>query len=73
MRLSEIEAGSKVRMQSLKCCKRMKDHLNAIGMHKGSEIEVIKNGGHCPMLIKVKDAKHIIGRGQARKIIVENG
>ncbi|MDI9642251.1 MAG: FeoA family protein [Archaeoglobaceae archaeon] len=44
--------------------------LADLGLAPGQVVEVLSNGP--PVIIKVKDTKIAIGRGVARKVIVEN-
>ena len=45
--------------------------LAAFGLSLGSEVEVLQNRGHGPVLIRVRDTRIALGRGEAKKILAE--
>lgn len=46
-------------------------HAEDMGIRTGKEIEVLNNGGHGAMLIKVDESRIAISRGMAMKIMVK--
>ena len=62
--------GQRVRIVSLAGGRGLKEHLAALGLNEGLEIEVIKRGAPGPFLIAVKDTRLAIGAGMANKIMV---
>ena len=42
-----------------------------MGLYDGSEVEVLKNDGLGPILLKIFDSKIALGRGEAEKIMGE--
>jgi len=42
-----------------------------MGMVPGCEIEVLRNSGHGPFIVAVRDTRVVLGRGMAMKIEVE--
>lgn len=50
--------------------KCLNGRLNAIGVHKGTNLQIVNNSGG-DLIIKVKDTKIAIGRGMAMKIKVD--
>jgi ferrous iron transport protein A len=49
---------------------RLLCHVEEIGLRAGKVIEILKNEGNGPLLIKVDESRIAIGRGIAMKIIV---
>jgi Fe2+ transport system protein FeoA len=45
--------------------------LAALGLVVGAPIVVLQNPGHGPMLVNVRDTRLALGRGEARRILVE--
>jgi ferrous iron transport protein A len=45
--------------------------LAALGLTPGTELKVLQNLRHGPVLILVRDTRIALGRGEARKILVE--
>lgn len=45
--------------------------LRHMGFIPGAEIEVINNNGHGPVVIRIRDIEVSIGRGLAKRILVE--
>lgn len=48
------------------CGCRMED----MGLRVGKTVEVLANGGHGPVLVKVDESRIALGRGMAMKIMV---
>ena len=68
--LSEISSGETVRVLKIDGGAGMKARLAAIGMTVGQRLTVISNGHPGPFIVRVKEAKMILGRGMARHIMV---
>lgn len=47
------------------------NRLFQLGLVRDEEIEIVKNNGHGPLLILVKDTKVILGRGIAGRVMVD--
>jgi ferrous iron transport protein A len=45
--------------------------LAALGLSLGTEVEVLQNPGHGPMLVRMRGTRIALGRGEALKIRVE--
>lgn len=69
--LEDIGEGSKVKIRCLNCGSEMKHRLCCLGISCGQFVEMVKNDVKGPLILKVLDSKIVIGRGQARKIVVE--
>ncbi len=69
MPLAMASPGERVKVTDLKGCGKHTAHLSDLGLHMGSELEVITcNGG--PIVVASKGSRIALGRGVARKIMV---
>ncbi len=71
--LSEVEAGKKVFVREVRGGKGIVARMAAMGVVPGAELEVVRNPGHGPLIIKVKGSFLALGRGEAMKILVQEG
>ena len=69
--LAMVREGGEVKIYCVNCGKKLKTRLCDLGIYEGSEVKVIKNDITSPILLKIKDSKLILGRGQAHKILTE--
>lgn len=69
--LSSVGRGKTVRINCIDCGFGLKKRLSSLGLYSGTEVEIIKNDSHGPIILKVLNSKIVIGRGQAMKILVE--
>ena len=68
--LAMCEEGVEVDIFCVNCGLGIKKRLCDLGLYDNTKIKIIKNDISGPIIIKVKDSKLVIGRGQANKIIV---
>jgi len=68
--LDMVDSGS-VKIISLRCGSALRSRLRELGIYEGSTIKIVKNDFCCPLILMVKGSKVALGRGQARKIIVQ--
>jgi ferrous iron transport protein A len=68
--LDELPPGMKARVVSLATGTRALRRLAEMGLTPGTTVEVLMDYGG-PILVKVRGAVIAIGRGMARKILVE--
>lgn len=71
--LSNIKEGTAVMIKCIDCGCGLRRRLSSLGLYDGKKIQVIKNDFRGPILIKVFNSKIAIGRGQAMKILVDEG
>lgn len=71
MPLSMVREGNKVKIHCVDCKRGLRARLCDLGLYEGTKIKVMKNDISGPMILKVKESKIIIGRGQAQKIMAE--
>lgn len=69
--LSEVPAGTRVRVQALQGGRGFLTRLAAFGVIRGACVEVVQNHGHGPLLVQVRGTRLALGRGEAARILVE--
>ncbi len=69
--LGELPAGARAVVRSLLGGRGFSARVAALGVTPGTEVTVIQNQRHGPMLIEVRDSRVALGRGEAFKIEVE--
>jgi ferrous iron transport protein A len=69
--LTELKAGSRAIVRDMRGGKNILSRLSAMGLSVGSELEVLDNRGHGPILVLVRGTRIALGRGEATKIVVE--
>jgi len=69
--LSDIPAGTRVRVQALRGGRGLLARLAAFGVLQGVRLEVLQNYGHGPLLVQVRGTRLALGRGEAEHILVE--
>lgn len=69
--LERLEPGSRAVVVKLPRSQGLARRLIALGLVPGSEVHVLQNRGHGPLLIEVHGARLAIGRGQAARVGVE--
>ena len=68
--LDLIPSGTEVIVKDIQAGCGLKSRLYGLGIFPGEKIKVIKND-QGPILLKVGNTKLAIGRGEAKKILVE--
>ncbi|MEA1996559.1 MAG: FeoA family protein [Gemmatimonadota bacterium] len=68
--LNQIKDGEVVRFVSVTGGHNIQARLVSMGLFPGTEIEVVKNRRHGPVVLLVKGARLILGRGMSHKILV---
>ncbi len=69
--LSEIRAGKKAVVRKINGGKGIVARMAAMGVVPGTELEVVRNPGHGPLIIRVKDSFLALGRMEATKVLVQ--
>ncbi|MEA2037453.1 MAG: FeoA family protein [Nanoarchaeota archaeon] len=72
MPLSMVTEGEEVTICCVNCGFGLKRRLCDLALYDGTKVKVVKNDVAGPIILKVKDSKLVLGRGQAHKIMVEN-
>ena len=68
--VSEVPAGRTVRLVRIAGGRVLSSRLTSLGIVPGAEIVVMKNASSGPLIIAVQGSRIMLGRGEARKIIV---
>ena len=45
--------------------------LASLGFTPGARLQVVQNYGHGPIIVRLRDTRVALGRGEAKKILVE--
>ncbi|NLV72770.1 MAG: ferrous iron transport protein A [Actinobacteria bacterium] len=69
--LTELSSGSRAVVAELPRSHGLAKRLISLGLTPGSELCVLSNWGHGPLLIEVHGARLALGRGQAARVSVE--
>ena len=69
--LSTTQAGDCVRVVGIDAGRGLNSRLAAMGLVASTELRVVSNGHPGPFVLIVKDAKVVLGRGVAQKIMVK--
>ena len=69
--LSSVRTGERVRLANIHAGDGLKSRLAAMGMVPNTEIVVVSNGSPGPFVIAVKGCRIALGRGMARKVMVQ--
>ncbi len=73
MPLAMCSEGEVKEVHCVGCGEGLKKRLCDLGLYDGTKIKIVKNDISGPVIIKIKDSKLVIGRGQASKIMVKEG
>ncbi len=69
--LSAMRTGERGIVLELDCGRGLRSRLASMGLTPGTEITMLQNFGHGPLIAKVRDARIALGRGEASKIYVQ--
>lgn len=69
--LSDLAAGTHAFVLHIFGGRGFVNRLLVLGFTIGSEVVVVQNYGHGPVIVSVRDARIALGRGEAKKVIVE--
>ncbi len=70
--LSLIKPGESVRLVKVDGGNGLRQRMVAMGLLPGASFEVVKNKGDGPVVLCVKGARLIVGRGMSDKIMVSS-
>jgi ferrous iron transport protein A len=71
MRLGDLPSGRKGIVRRLRGGGALTSRLTAMGISLGAELVVVQNFGRGPIIIKVRNTRVALGRGEAAHIRVE--
>ena len=69
--LDKIPPGTSVVVRKLECGRELATRLAALGLSIESQVKVLQNRSHGPLLVLVRDTRIALGRSQSLKILVE--
>jgi ferrous iron transport protein A len=69
--LAELASGTQAVVRAVGGGKTLAGRLAAMGLVVGSRLEVLQNPHHGPVLVRVRDTRIALGRGEATKILAE--
>jgi ferrous iron transport protein A len=68
--LSELKAGEEATLQGFQAGHGLVSRLSALGFTPGARVTMVQNIGHGPLIVKVRDTRIALGRGEAMKVRV---
>ncbi|MEJ2566667.1 MAG: FeoA family protein [Gammaproteobacteria bacterium] len=68
--LDQLAAGSRAVVSELQGGRGFASRLAGMGISVGCQIEMLQNPAHGPLLVRVRDTRIALGRGEASKIVV---
>jgi Fe2+ transport system protein FeoA len=69
--LAELASGAQAVVREVGGGKAFASRLAAMGLVVGSRLEVLQNALHGPVLVRVRDTRIALGRGEATKVLAE--
>jgi ferrous iron transport protein A len=69
--LSTVPRGESVQIRSLNGGHEFLSRLASLGFTPRAHIRVVQNYGHGPIIVALRGTRVALGRGEARKIIIE--
>ena len=68
--ISVVKEDSTVEFKYISRKGYLRKRLSELGFISGEDIYVIKNAGKGPVVVRVKDSRIVLGRGESKKVIV---
>ena len=69
--LDHLSVGATAVVRDLDGGHEFSSRLAAMGLVMGAALQVMQNSGKGPMLVRVRDTRLALGRGEAQRILVE--
>lgn len=69
--LADLPACSRAVVARLPQAHGLAKRLIALGLAPGTEVRVLQNWGHCPLIVEAHGARLALGRGQAARVMVD--
>ena len=69
--LEHLSVGATAVVRELDGGNEFSGRLAAMGLVLGAALQVMQNSGKGPMLVRVRDTRLALGRGEAQRILVE--
>ncbi len=71
--LNILQAGERGVVVQLAGGRGLLGRMTALGFTPGAEVTVLQNFGRGPLIVRVRDARVALGRGEAGRILVRRG
>jgi ferrous iron transport protein A len=68
--LGAVAKGGRAMIEGFSGGHMLVSRLSALGFTPGTEVEMIQNFGHGPVIVYVRDTRIALGRGEANKVRV---
>jgi len=72
-RLAAVRVGEKAVVAGFEAGHTLISRLSALGFTPGTEVRMIQNFGHGPVIVSVHETRIALGRGEASKVLVRAG
>ena len=69
--LSSVRSGESVQIRRMAGGHRFLSRLATLGFTPGAHLEVLQNYGHGPIIVRLRDTRVALGRGEATMILVQ--
>ncbi len=69
--LSGVQSGESVQIRRMDGGHQFLSRLASLGFTPGAHLQVIQNYGHGPIIVRLRDTRVALGRGEANKILVQ--
>ena len=69
--LSSVRSGESVRIRRMNGGHQFLSRLASLGFTPGARLQVVQNYGRGPIIVHLRDTRVALGRGEAKKILVE--
>ncbi|MCS7281881.1 MAG: FeoA family protein [Anaerolineae bacterium] len=71
--LNLLHTGERGKIAQLTGGQELRNRMLALGLTPGAEVTVLQNYGRGPMLVRVRDVRVALGRGEAANVLVQRG
>lgn len=71
--LDQVKKGEHVTLLAVQCGRAVASRMSSLGFTPGVDIEMVQNYGRGPMVVNLRGTRVALGRGEARKILVQKG
>ncbi len=71
--LDQVKNGEHVTLLAVQCGRSVASRMTSLGFTPGVDIEMVQNFGRGPMVVNLRGTRVALGRGEARKILVQIG
>lgn len=70
--LSTVQNGELVQIAKMKGGHQFLSRLASLGFTPGARLRVLRNHGHGPIIVSLRDTRVALGRGEAKKILIRS-